>query len=256
MSINTIEQDFIDKVSEKVRLSPEGKERFRVLTPFRFDDGDQLVIVLKKLGGRWVLSDEAHTYMHLSYKIEKNLLRSGNRRQIILKALSMFEVQEHNEELILDVSDGRYGDALYGFVQALLKIIDVSYLSREQVHSTFLEDFRTLLYNRVGKARMDFEWHDPTLDPLENYPVDCRINGIPQPLFVYALSNDDRTRKATIALHQFRVWGIHHRSLGIFEHDRSTSQQAATQIKDVCDKSFVGINESYEQIGQYLEDRI
>ena len=252
MSINTIEQDFIDKFSEKVRLSPEGKERFRVLTPFRFDDGDQLVIVLKKLGGRWVLSDEAHTHMHLSYKIEKNLLRSGNRRQIILKALSMFEVHEHNEELILDVSDGRYGDALYGFVQALLKIIDVSYLSREQVHSTFLEDFRTLLYNKVDEARRDFEWHDPTRDPLGNYPVDCRINGIPQPLFIYALSNDDRTRKATIALHQFKVWGIHHHSLGIFEHDRSTSQQAANQIKDVCDRCYVGIHANSHDIDQYL----
>ena len=252
MSMNTIEQDFIDKVSEKVRLSPEGKERFRVLTPFRFDDGDQLVIVLKKLGGRWVLSDEAHTYMHLSYKIEKTTLRRNNPRQIISKALSMFEVHEHNEELFLDVSDGRYGEALYGFVQALLKIIDVSYLSREQVHTTFMEDFRTLLYDKVDEERMDFEWNDPTRDPLGNYPVDCRINGIPRPLFVYALSNDDRTRKATIALHQFRAWQIPHQSLGIFEDDRSTSQQSAAQIMDVCDRCYVGIQGNSHKIDQYL----
>ena len=253
MSIDTIERDFIDKVSEKVRLAPEGRERFRVLTPFRFDDGDQLVIVLKKLGGRWVLSDEAHTYMHISYKIEKNLLRSGTRRQLILKALSMFEIHEHNEELILDVSDGQYGDALYAFVQALLKIIDVSYLSREQVHSTFLEDMRRLLSNVVDEARMELDWHDLTLDPQGNYPVDCRINGMAVPLFVYGLFNDDRTRKATIALHQYRSWQVPHRSLGIFENERSTSKQTSAQINDVCHKSFVGLDANAYLIEQYLE---
>ena len=39
----------------------------------------------------------------------------------------------------------RYGDALYSFVQALLRITDVSYLSRERVRSTFIEDFRTFM---------------------------------------------------------------------------------------------------------------
>ena len=98
MSINTIEKDFIDKVSTKVRLSADGEERFRVLTPFHFDDGDQLVIVLKKVSGRWILTDEAHTYMHLTYDIDERLLHDGTRRKLILKALSMFDVEENNGE--------------------------------------------------------------------------------------------------------------------------------------------------------------
>ena len=47
MSINTIEQDFMAKVSTTVRLSAEDSERFRVLTPFMFEDGDHLVIMGK-----------------------------------------------------------------------------------------------------------------------------------------------------------------------------------------------------------------
>ena len=76
--------------------------------------------------------------MHLTYDIDERLLHDGTRRKLILKALSMFDVEENNGELILDVSNGRYGDALYDFVQALLKITDVSYLSKEQVKSTFM----------------------------------------------------------------------------------------------------------------------
>ena len=77
MSIETIEQDFHRKVSQKIRLAGEGIDRFRVLTPFLFDDGDHLAIVLKKEGARWVLSDEAHTYMHLTYDIEEKDLHRG-----------------------------------------------------------------------------------------------------------------------------------------------------------------------------------
>ena len=53
MSIKTIEKDFIDKVSAEIQLSADGKDRFLVFTPFHFNDGDQLVIVLKKMGDRW-----------------------------------------------------------------------------------------------------------------------------------------------------------------------------------------------------------
>ena len=71
MSIKSIEQDFIDKVSAQVRVLPDGRDRFRVFTPFRFDDGDHIAIVLKKEQGRWLLSDGGHTYMHLTYDIDE-----------------------------------------------------------------------------------------------------------------------------------------------------------------------------------------
>ncbi len=257
MSINTIEQDFIDKISAKVRLLADGKERFRVLTPFQFEDGDQLVIVLKKVGERWILSDEAHTYMHLTYDIDEKLLHSGTRRKLISNALSMFDVEEHNGELILDVSDARYGDALYDFVQALLKIIDVTYLSKERVKSTFMDDFRALLHEKVVPAtRMAFNWRDRVRDPKGNYTVDCLINGMPQPLLVYALANDSKTRDATIALHQFKEWEVPFSSLGIVKDEKATTHKVLARFRDVCETCFININESYESIEQYLDANI
>ena len=135
MSIETIEREFHEKVSAKVRLASEGMERYRVFTPFLFEDGDHLAIVLKKKGLRWVLSDEAHTYMHLTYDIDEKDLQRGTRQNIISNALSTFRVEDRDGELVLDIPDERYGDALYSFVQALLRITDVSYLSRERVRS-------------------------------------------------------------------------------------------------------------------------
>ncbi len=61
--------------SGMVQVGPDGKDRFRVFTSFMFDDGDHISIVLKKEQDGWVLSDEGHTYMHLTYDMsEKKII--------------------------------------------------------------------------------------------------------------------------------------------------------------------------------------
>lgn len=252
MSVKTIEKDFIDKVSAEIQLSADGKDRFLVLTPFHFNDGDQLVIVLKKMGDKWVLSDEAHTYMHLTYYMDEKTLQSETRQKLILKARSMFEVKDYDGELIMEIPDGDYGEALFDFVQALLKIIDVTYLSRENVKSTFKDDFRAFLYQKVESRHLTFDWQHPARDPNGLYQVDCRINEMPQPLFVFALNSDTKTQAAALALDRFKEWGIEFQPLGIFE--KKTTHDVFLRFNDVCKTHFTDIIKNSEEIGQYLQN--
>jgi hypothetical protein len=132
MPIETIERDFKQKVCETLTLTSEGVDRYRVFTPFLFEDGDHLAIVLKRDQGRWILSDEGHTYMHLTYDLDEKDLQRGTRQKIITSALSAFSVNDRNGELTLGIQDSNYGDALYSFVQALLKISELSWRSEFQ----------------------------------------------------------------------------------------------------------------------------
>ena len=254
MPFATIEQDFRAKVSEKIDLVSEGLNRYRVLTPFRFGDGDHLAIVLKRDGDGWILSDEAHTYMHLTYEMDERDLHRGTRQTIISNTLSVFEIEDRAGELVLSILGERYGDALYSFVQALLKVSDVSYLSREHVQSTFMDDFRASFTRWVPEERRVFDWHDTDRDPQGIYEIDCRINGMPRPVLVHALPNDDRTRDATISLLQFEKWGIPFRSLAIFEDQEAINRKVLARFSDVCEKQYSNLSTNRDRIERYLDE--
>lgn len=256
MTLSAIEKSFREKVCAEVRIVPEGEERFRIFTPFLFEDGDHLAIVLKGQGNSWILSDEGHTFMHLTYDIDESDLQKGTRQKIITSALSAFHVQDRDGELIARVSNEQYGDALFSFVQALLKVTDVTFLTRERVRSTFLEDFQALIKENVPEARRVFDWHDVQHDPHASYAVDCRINGIKRPLMVFALPNDDRTRDATIALLQFEKWGIPHQSLGIFEDQENTNRKVLSRFTDVCQKQFSSLHGNKERIERFFSETL
>jgi len=252
--LNNIMNDFKRKVCSKIDLANEGLNRYRIFNPFRFEDGDHIVILLKKENDNWLLTDEGHTFMHLSYEIDIKDLQKGTRKDIVENSLSNFSVKNREGELILSIQDELFGDSLFSFVQAILKISDVTYLTRERIRSAFYEDFKDYFLQSVKeKERLAFEWHDPEKDPQGNYKVDCRINSMPKPLFVFALQNDDQVRDATITLHQFEKWGLSFRTLAIFEDQEEINRRVLARFSDVAEKQFSSLSGNKERISQFLE---
>lgn len=255
MNTQSIERDFKSRVCEQIEIRQEGEGRFLVLTPFRFDDGDHFGIVLKEEADGWVLSDEANTLMHLSYQMnDADIDSESSRGQLIEGSLIGLSVQNRDGELVLPVIENRFGDALFDFIRALTKVTDVSFLSRERVRSTFLEDFRAFLRDRVPEERLRFDWFDEKNDPHHKYRVDARINGMKLPLYVYALQSDDKVKDATISLLMFEKWRVPFRSMAVYEDQESLGPQPVAKFTDVVGKQFSSLEGNKDRISDYLTE--
>ncbi len=251
MNTAELEREFKRKVCDEIDVEREGIDRYIVYTPFMFDDGDHFVIILKKRDDQWRLTDEGHTFMHMSYgEID---IEHGTRKSIIDKVLLSFRLANEDGELSLEVPDNQYGDALFSFVQALVKISDTAYWTRERVRSTFMEDFRAFLEQKIPNQRRTFDYYDRQHDPEGKYPVDCKVNGVSRPLLVFGINSDFKCQYAQIALLQFEKWGQLFRSMAIFEDQEQINRSVLARFTDVVEKQFASLG-TRDRMEKYLDE--
>ena len=96
--------------------------RYPVFTPFRFDDGDHLAIVLTKEEGSWILTDEAHTLMRFAADGDTEPVECGVPKRLIEATLLRFRLTSRNGELVREIPHGAYGEGLFAFLQAIVEV--------------------------------------------------------------------------------------------------------------------------------------
>ena len=76
-----------------------------------------------------------------------------------------------------------------------------------------------------------------------------------RPLFIFAISNNDRCRDATITIHQFEKWGRKFNSMAIFEDQTEVNQKVLARFSDVIGKQFSNLGVR-DRIEQYLDEAL
>ena len=257
MNPESIYKSFQKSICSGVDLVPEGTDRYRILSHFTFQDGDHLAIVLKRENNEWILSDEGHTLMHLSYRMDINNLLQGKRGEIIENNLSCHYITNRDGEFIHSVENEEYGHALFEMIQGLIRISDVSFLSREFSRSTFIEDvLRDIELVPELSGKFIRNWHDTQFDPDGQYPADGYLLTQNVPIVLFILLNDTHVLNATINLHKYAKWGLRLYSIGIFENQETINRKALAKYSDIADKQYSNYPGNREKIHDNLVNAI
>lgn len=254
MKETDIAKAFKRKVGQEVTLEAEGVDRFIVYTPFTFDDGDHYVVILKRIDGAWVLTDEGHTFMHLSYSEVD--LSSGMRASMIDQALSTEGVENDGGELRLTIPGKAFGDALFSFVQALGRVAHTALWTQDRVKSTFFEDVAELIETTAPLGSVEQGYADPKVDAEGRYPIDFMVRGGGnRRWFVFAVSSDNQCQQATIACLHYEKNNVPFSSLVIYENQTRINRRFLAQLSDVTGKAFSTIGER-DRIKKFLETQV
>ena len=257
-----VSQDIIQAFKEsacgEIDLASGGINRYLVQVPFTFTDGDHYVVILRQERDNWILSDEGHTLMHLSYELREREYEAGNRRKIIDEVLTSYQIENRDGELVLSIPSGRYGDALFTFVQAITRITDMTFLDRATVKSTFRDDFNRLVSEKaseVGIPNIAFGYTHPIKDPQGKYPVDVRLNVVTsQQVLMFAVGNDDKCQTATIILLQWEKWEEQFHSIAVFRDQTEINRQYLARFSDVLGRQLANLDSAKERLRKDFTD--
>lgn len=255
-SLNEIVHAFRKKVCEQINITPHGLNQFRVQTPFSFEDGDAFVIYLLRQNNQWILSDNGHTLMHLSYWFDTERLNKEDteRYDIFHAIVKSFGLIYEQGKIMLPVEDeGLFGDYLLSYLQALTKLSDLDYLTEERVKRAFLDDLQKFM-KATYHEKANLDWTDPERDKQGTYTVDVRLDLVRLPFFVYAVWSNFRALNAVISIMKHREWNTKFRSLVVFEYYDEIPLAYHRKIDDAANKVIPSFYGNEEGIKEYISE--
>jgi hypothetical protein len=233
LDVTQLQESFCAMMCADVRVVDRGKGRLVISTPFFFPDGDPyLVYVEERPGGVLRLTDAGHTLMHLSYENDTDKFREGTRGRLFDQILSEQDVIERDGEFFIDAPPHALGSAFFRLAQTLTQINDLTFLNRARVESTFYEDLAELLGRTVPQEIITRDYVYSEMNNAEDYPIDFRVEGKDDPLFVFGIPNRDKARLATIVLERLLRVKAQFESVLIFADQSSMPRKDLARLSN------------------------
>lgn len=205
-----------------------------VNTPFTFADGDAYTFVLEPLSrGGFRVTDAGTTLMHMSYDNDLAKFREGARGKLFEQIVAETGLSEDDGEFYLESSPEMLGKAVFRFGQAMTRIHDLTFLNRARVESTFYEDLWESLIHVVPADLVTRDYIYTGMPNANDYPVDYRIDGKTEQLFLFGIPNRDKARLATIVLEHLLRANAEFRSLLIFADQEQIPRADLARLSNV-----------------------
>lgn len=259
LDLNELSKQLRRLICDGIEVIPKGVNSYQVLAPFYFDDGDGYVVYLKTDEEGIYLTDNGHTLMHLSYWLDTSQLThdEGERGNLFNGVLKAYGVVYTGGRLTMRLprEPGSIGNYFLTYIQAITKITDIDYLSRERVRRSFLDDLIRFMKDTYGKNAQE-KWSNSRLDREGTYAVDIRLDLAKVPIYVYAAWSNERALNVVVSILTHKDWKESFRSLVIHEYVDELSKPNIRKVMDASDKQVSAFYGKQDEIKEYIEQEI
>ena len=235
IDVNKLQTTLCKHMCAKVQIKQKNNKLLLIETPFYFSDGDPYQFYIKEIaGGILRLSDMGHTMMHLSYENDIDKFREGTRGTLFNQIKAETFIEEDNGEFFIDTSVEKLGLNIFRLGQALIKINDLTFLNRARTESTFYEDLKERITKIISEEKITKDYFYEQMKNAQDYPIDYRIEGKYEPLFLFGIPNRDKARLTTIIIERLL------RAKAIFDSLLIFSDQSSIPRADLARLSNAG----------------
>jgi hypothetical protein len=258
LDISMLQTAMCRSLCSEVELHQRSDGRIAIYTPFRFADGDSLLMMAVPLpAGGIRLTDCGNTMMHLSYHMDiDSILKPGNRSDLLHEIIRDHDLRFDDGEIYVDTPADDVGKALFRLGQALSQVHDISFLSRSRVASTFYEDLDAILHRIAPAAIITPKYIIEGFDDADRYTIDYRLEfqGSHCPLFLFGIHSNDKARLATIIIQHWLSLGIIFTSFLVYQDLSKISRPDEERLLNVGDE-FISSLGAVNEMKRKLEKR-
>jgi hypothetical protein len=234
IDINTLQETLCRAMCSEVRIREKSPELLAVHTLFLFPDGDQYQLYIQILpGGILRLTDMGHTLMHLSYEHDIDKFRDGTRGELFEKIKTHTSVDEKDGALFIDTTPERLATDIFHVGQAITEIFDLTFLKRSRAESTFYEDLRESIYRIVPSEQVTKDYLYEGIENASHYPIDYKIDGREEQIFLFGIPNPDKAKTVTIILEHLLRAQAKFDSILVFADQKSLPRTDLARLSNV-----------------------
>lgn len=244
LDISRLERSLCDRLCTTVRIQTRDDGVLMLDTPFTFPDGDHFPIYLSETRtGGIVLSDRGHTLMHISYEHDVDAFYDGARASLREQIALEHGIKEDEGVFSVEAPPDQLAESLFRFGQALTKIYNLTFLSRDHVASTFYEDLKSTLFGMIGEDKLEIDHVPADIPDAVHYPVDYRLEGRDgSSVFIYGVPNKDKARLTTIMLSHFLLHQLSFDSIIVFENQQEIPRLDVARLTNVAGTAVASLS--------------
>lgn len=147
--------EYFKFIKKHTKVAANSYEWSTITTPFLNVFNDCIELYCKNIGDKIILSDGKETIENLSL-CGVNFSHSKTRKSILSSILLNYGITEKNDELFVETSIKRFGQAKHNLICCIMEISDMYMLAKPTVASVFKEDISEFFKERKVIATRNF----------------------------------------------------------------------------------------------------